>query len=188
MKSTKPERKIISDKLSLEKTGFPLEHWYSELDNKGAREMQHPEIYSLVTTIKGLKPLGEWNQNLLTTSYEWSRGLKKRGQREKDFEIAVSKTVNVPVEQLFLMWTDPARKRKWLPGHRFTVSKLTMNKSIRAAWEDGETRISVEFYSKGENKSQVVVQHQKILSPGSADEFRDMWTAMLNALKDQLDS
>ena len=70
------ERNIISDKLIVEKTTKTLEEWFKLLDKKGAKKMTHLEIFYLVESIDGLKPLGQWNQNLLTTSYEWNRGLK----------------------------------------------------------------------------------------------------------------
>src|SRR6266542_3445850 len=100
----KSERRIITDKLVIEKTGYPMEHWFRLLDKKGALEMEHSLIFQLVAGQAGLRPLGEWNRNLLTTSYEWDRGLKERGQKKNGFEISVSKTVNVPVKVLYNSW------------------------------------------------------------------------------------
>jgi hypothetical protein len=181
------ERNIISDKLVIEKTGYPLEHWYAALDKRGAHKLTHPEIYQVVSAMPGLKDLGEWNHNLLTTSYEWSRGIKKRGQREKDFEIAASKTIHVPVAHLYRMWEDASIRRKWLGTHKLEVSTRTENKSLRAAWQDGTTRLSVEFYIKGENKSQVVVQHQKITGSEEAEQLKLFWQQKLEKLKSQLE-
>ena len=73
------ERAIITYKLLVAQTGVTLAEWFRLLDSLDAKKMAHTDIFNLVTSIEGLKPLGQWNQNLLTTSYEWDRGLKERG-------------------------------------------------------------------------------------------------------------
>jgi len=75
------ERKIITDKLVVEKTGRTMAEWFDVLDDSGAKKLDHAAIFDLVASIDGLKPIGQWNQNLLATSYEWDRGLKERGSR-----------------------------------------------------------------------------------------------------------
>ena len=102
--STTADRQIITNELVVKKTKRPLAEWFTELDKKGARKMKHSEIFNLVSSMEGLKPLGQWNQNLLSTTYEWDRGLKERGQKEDGFEISVSKTVAVPIHALYTAW------------------------------------------------------------------------------------
>jgi len=167
------QRNIISDKLLLEKTGKTLELWFDLLDKKGAKKMSHNEIFKLVSNTPGLAPLGEWNQNLLTTSYEWARQLKERGQKGKEFEIGVSKTMQVPVSVLYQYFTNSVLRHKWLK-EKITIRKTTENKSARITWCDNVTSLSVDFYDKGE-KSQVVVQHQKIPDSEMAAEMKIFW-------------
>jgi uncharacterized protein YndB with AHSA1/START domain len=181
------ERKIITDKLLIEKTNRTLEDWFLVLDKKGAQKMNHPEIFALVSKIKGLGPLGEWNQNLLITSYEWSRGIKERGQKENGFEISVSKTVSVPVALLYNRWTDDPQRKKWLK-EKIIIRKATENRSVRITWSDNETSLSVDFYPKGNGKSQVVVQHLKIPDSKKATELKEYWSKKLNELKSLLES
>ena len=64
------ERKIITDKLVLPQTGQSIESWFECLDHLGAREKTHSEIFELISRIEKLKVLGQWNHNLLATSYE----------------------------------------------------------------------------------------------------------------------
>jgi hypothetical protein len=52
-------------------------------------------------------------------------------------------------------------RKTWLP-ESITIRKATANKSMRITWIDEVTHLNVDFYSKGELKSQVVVQHSKI--------------------------
>jgi hypothetical protein len=182
----KKERQIISDKLVVEKTGKPMEHWFLILDKKGAIKKNPKGIYELISTIPGLKPLGEWNMGLLSTSYQWSRGLRERGQKAKDFEIGVSKTINVPINVLYQALLDDKIRTKWCKEKiEFTTS--AKNKSARAIWSDKTTRLSIDFYDKGTGKSQIVVQHLKISDSNNAKELKEYWGKTLDGLKKLLE-
>lgn len=187
MTSNVKERNIISDALVVEKTGKTMEHWFTLLDKKGAQSLKHVDIYNLVAGTPGLKALGQWNHNLLTTTYEWNRGLKERGQKEDGFEVSVSKTINVPLSVLYIGFVDNKIRSKWLGKESITFRKTTENKSARVTWSDGETSLSVDFYTKGENKSQVVVQHQKIQTSGKAFELKNFWGEKLQLFKELLE-
>ena len=104
------ERKIITDKVVVEKTGKTMEEWFAVLDKKGAKKLDSHGIYDLIRSVGGLGSLGEWNQGLLSTSYQWSRGLRERGEKADGFEISVSKTIAVPVGELYKAWADFASK------------------------------------------------------------------------------
>jgi len=180
------DRAIITDKLVIEKTGAPIDYWFKLLDQQGAKKMKHAEIFDLVANTDGLKPLGQWNQNLLTTTYEWNRGLKERGQKENGFEIGVSKTINVPISTLYNSWLDDGIRKKWL-AENIVIRKATENKSARITWTDGITSLSVDFYPKGDGKSQVVVQHLKIPDSKIAGEMKEYWSKKLEELKELLE-
>jgi hypothetical protein len=180
------ERAIITDKLVIAETGKTMEEWFQVLDERGAKKMKHADIFDLVAGIEGLVPLGQWNQNLLTTTYEWNRGLKERGQKGKDFEIGVSKTIAAPISELYRSWIDDGIRKDWLP-EEITIRKATEDKSARITWSDGATSLSVDFYPKGEGKSQVVVQHLKIPNSKMASEMKEYWGKKLEKLKSMLE-
>jgi hypothetical protein len=182
----KKERAIITDKLVVEKTGKAMETWFKQLDKKGAKLMKHIDIFNLIGTTEGLKALGEWNQNLLTTTYEWSRGIKGRGEKEGGFEVGVSKTINVPIDLIYNSWLDHKTRNKWLK-EKIEIRKATENKSARITWADNKTSLSVDFYSKGAAKSQVVVQHLKIPDSKMAAEMKEYWGKTLESLKTLLE-
>ena len=69
------------------------------------------------------------------------------------FETSVSKTFNVPIEKLFNFWINEKIRGKWLKKEKILIRKSTVNKSARITWSENETSLSVDFYSKGENKS-----------------------------------
>lgn len=180
------ERKIITDKLVVKKTGTAIEEWFKQFDKAGAKKLSHIEIFNLIGSIKQLQPLGEWNHNLLATSYEWDRGLKQRGEKENGFEISVSKTIDVPVSFLFNAWIDDAIRNKWLK-EKIVFRKTTLNKSARITWSDNTTSLSVDFYIKGENKSQLVVQHLKLPNASKAEEMKIFWAKIFSKLKSILE-
>ena len=177
------ERKIITDKVVVEKTGKTMEEWFAVLDKRGAKKLDSHGVYELIKSIVGLQPLGEWNQGLLSTSYQWSRGLRERGEKAGGFEISVSKTIAVPVGELYKAWADDALRKGWLKEKGASITKATENKSVRILWSDNETRLSVDFYSKGDTKSQVVVQHLKLPSSEKATEMKEYWNSVLEKLK-----
>lgn len=176
------QRNVITDKVVVPKTGKTMAEWFDVLDKKGAKKLDSHGIYELVTSIDGLKPLGEWNCGLLSTSYQWDRGLRERGEKKDGFEISVSKTIAVPTEMLYSAWVDTDLRKKWLP-EKITITKSTENKSVRASWSDDSTRLSIDLYPKGDGKSQMVVQHLKIPDSEMAANMKEFWAERLNALK-----
>lgn len=177
------EGNIITDNLVVEKTNKTLDEWYKILDEKGAKKMKHNEIFDLISNTPGLKSLSQWNQNLLATSYEWSRNIKKRGEKNGSFEISVSKTISVNISSLYLAWIEDKQRNKWLKNEKIRIRKATENKSARITWTDNITSLSVDFYPKGEAKSQVVVQHMKIDDPKKANQLKEYWNNVLMKLK-----
>jgi hypothetical protein len=181
------QRSIITDKVVVERTGKTMVEWFEILDEKGAKRLNSQGICALIQSIDGLKPLGEWNQGLLSTSYQWDRGLRARGEKADGFEISVSRTVAVPVGELYRSFVDHSIRAEWLSAP-ITVTTTTENRSARAVWGDGTTRLSIDFYPKGDAKSQIVVQHLKILDGERAAELKEFWAAALNKLKGILES
>ncbi len=87
------QRNVITDKVVVPKTGKTMAEWFAILDKKGAKKLDSHGIYDLIASIDGLTPLGEWNCGLLSTSYQWDRGLRERGEKADGFEVSVSKMV-----------------------------------------------------------------------------------------------
>jgi hypothetical protein len=177
-------RNIITDKLVLEKTGKTMEEWFAVMDTKGAMKLDANGIYQLLQKIKGLESLGEWNLGLLSTSYQWSRGLRERGEKKDGFEVSISRTFGVPLPVLFQAIADPAIRKTWVK-EKMVITKETANRSIRAKWDD-DTRLSIDFYTKGEAKAQAVLQHMKIKDASTAAKLKEFWLGRFDALKETL--
>lgn len=91
---------------------------------------------------------------MLTTTYEWNRGIKSRGQKEDGFEISVSKTISVPIRVLYNSVIDEGVRKKWLKN-KLKIRKTTLNKTLVITWEDEVSTVRIELYNKGEYKSQI---------------------------------
>lgn len=170
-------RKIITDQLVIKETGKPLEYWFLALDEAGAKSQSPTEIYQTAMKIPGLRKLSEWNIGLLSTAYQWSRGLRQRGEKKDGFEISCSKTLPVPLPILFATFSDVAVQQT-IFGQGLTITTQTQNKSIRASWHDG-TRVSIDFYAKGNDRSQIVVQHLKLPNIEIAELMKQFWQEKL---------
>jgi hypothetical protein len=101
--------------------------------------------------------------------------------------VSGSRTLAVPVSRLFAAWTDEALRQRWLPDADFTVRKATPDKSLRIAWGDG-TNAEVNFYPKGEAKSQVAVDHKKLPDAQEAARRKAWWSEALDRLRETLET
>jgi hypothetical protein len=62
------------------------------------------------------------------------------------------------------------------------IRKARQDKSIMATWIDGKTPLEVNFYKKGNSRSQVVVQHSKIMIIEESVRMKLYWKKRLQRL------
>ncbi|MBI5649919.1 MAG: DUF4287 domain-containing protein [Chloroflexi bacterium] len=158
------------------KTGKGWAEWIALLDQAGAKKMTHPEI---VAYLRAQHQVGAWWQQMVTVGYEQARHKRAQHQMPDGYQISVSKTLNVPVAKLFAAWQARAPRD-------LAVSKTTARKSVRGAWKNGASRVDVAFYAKGELKSQIVIQHNKLANARAAAQMKIAWTKMLVQIADAL--
>lgn len=98
------------------------------------------------------------------------------------FSASATRTIAAPVATVFAAWKDPALRAQWLPVSGLTVRKATPHKSIRILWPDGTT-LSVNFWSKGAIKCQVVPLHDHLANVATAEKMKIYWNERLEALR-----
>lgn len=174
---SKTTSKIGNEALK-EKTGKTWGEWFDVLDKAGAKERTHQEIVALLME----HGLGQWYGQMVTVGYEQERGVRVPHQKPDGFEISVSKTVNAAVGVAFMLFEDAKMRKRWMKDPAFEIRKATSNKRILINWPDG-TNLVTDFYSKGVNKTQVVVQQSKIASAKAAEKQKLYWGDQLEALK-----
>ncbi len=177
--TAKPRRTAgISDDAVKAATGRDWTQWLALIDKAGGRKLDHKAIVAIVNK----NGIGPWWQQMVTVGYEQARGLRDKHQKPGGYSISRSKTLAVPVSNLFRAWSDRRTRASWLKDPAVTVRKATANKSMRITWVDGHTNVEVNFYSKGAGKSQVSVQHDKLPDAKSGERMKAYWGTALDRL------
>jgi len=161
-----------SDERIRERTGRGWEEWFDLLDTWG--ELTHREIARRIAAELGIDPLA-WNAQAITMSYERTRGGRLAGQRDDGFAVTATKTLPVPVEQLFDAFISS-------PPPELRERTSTRPKSARFDWAGGESRVNATFVAKGEASSTVSVEHRRLDDPDEAERMKAFWRERLSSL------
>ncbi|MGA7624627.1 MAG: DUF4287 domain-containing protein [Candidatus Acidiferrales bacterium] len=178
------EAKRMSDKAVKERTGKTWVQWFAILDKAGAKTWRHKEISAyLAKTHK----VGPWWCQMVAVPYEHARGIREKFQKcDGQFAASGSRTLNVAIARLYQFWTDEKLRHRWLPDAEMEITTATSNKSLRAKWDGGKSRLSVNFYAKGSRKSQAAVDHMKLATSKECAEMKTYWFEALNRLQEIL--
>jgi hypothetical protein len=174
----------VAEERVVEATGRGWQAWFELLDAWEAASRSHTEIARWLREEHGVDG---WYSQSITLGYERARGLRAPGQRPDGFAVSATRTVAVPVERLFEVFTNEAQRERWLPGAELHVRTATPPRSARYDWEDGSTRVIVGFEDLGEAKSRVALSHERLPDADAADEMKAWWRERLTALKQQLE-
>jgi uncharacterized protein YndB with AHSA1/START domain len=177
---------VTSDEKIRERTGRGWEEWFDLLDEWGAPERTHREIARWVAEQQGLEPLA-WNVQAVVGSYERARRGRAVGQHPDGFRAGVSKTVAVPVEQLYDAFVEPAKRRRWLPDGELRRRTATKPRSARFDRDGDGTRVHVTFTAKGDDKSTVTISHERLADAQERDRMKSYWRERTTALKQELE-
>lgn len=169
----------MSDDTVHAKTGRTWSEWVRILDTKGATSMPHRDIAVYVHEEHGVS---RWWAQTVTVGYERIRGLREKGQRRGGtYEANKSKTFPVPVAKLYRAFSLTRTRNRWLAGVKWTVRKAVSEKSMRVTWADG-TSVELYFTAKASDKSQVALQHTKLVTQSDATQAKNYWGARLDEL------
>jgi uncharacterized protein YndB with AHSA1/START domain len=167
----------MSDASVNKQTGRTWAQWLHVLDAAGAAEKPHREIAAYVSSLG----TPSWWTQMVTVGYERIRGLRDRGQqRAGGYQATKSRTFPVPLERLFKAFADARTRRRWLPV-KITVRSTTPSKRMRIAWDDG-TQVQLGFFAKGDAKSYVAIQHEKLPDKAAADAMKKTWAEYFDKL------
>ena len=172
----------VGDEAVRAKTGKTWHEWFEILSQASPRDTSHQDIVRLLNTRYGLN---DWWSQMVANAFEQHMGMREQYQRPRDYEISVSKTFPVAVRVLYDSWFSEESRSRWLKGFVVQVTVSVRNRSIRAQWENGESRLSVDFHSKAVDKSEVVVQHMGLKSPEQAETTQFFWKSALERLNEQ---
>jgi Domain of unknown function (DUF4287) len=167
-------------------TGRDRDEWFARLDAWGAAGRGYREI---ADWLMGEHDLSRWWAQKLIVEYEQARGRRPAGVRpDGTFEVSASKTIAVPVKRLFEAFVNTRQRKKWLTDGRMLLRTSQPGRSARFDWEDGSTRVNVDFVDKGPSKSTVAVAHERLADADEAETTKAMWKERLAELKSFLES
>jgi hypothetical protein len=167
-------------------TDRPLDAWFALLDQRGASDWKHRDI-AVFLSEEGVPPW--WTQDI-TVRYEKRIGRRVLGQRGSTFSATATKTIACSWAVAFDAWLDDASRAEWLPSVklRLRTSKKGKYPSARFDALDGDGRILVSFDAKGEARTVVAIEHEKLPDQESASRWSAFWRERLAALKTHLES
>jgi uncharacterized protein YndB with AHSA1/START domain len=183
-KATEGPTLSMSDEAIRRRTARGWEEWFDLLDEWGAAERPHKEIARWVIDEHGIDG---WGAQAVTVNYERARGLRAVGEHADGFTITASKTVAVPVDRLYRAFLDRSLRKRWLPEGELRKRTALKAKSARFDWDEGETRVAVFFTAKGEAKSAVALQHERLPDAREAERMKAFWRDRVTTLKEVLE-
>jgi hypothetical protein len=170
----------ISDATVKARTGRSWSEWFAILDEAGAVKRGHKGIVALLSEHHRVGP---WWRQMVTVAYEQERGLREKHQTPEGFQISASKTIAAPVAAVFAAWADEETRAKWLSTAGLTVRRATPGRSMRITWGEGTSSVDVNFYVRGPEKSQVVVDQKRLADADEVARMKTFWLEALDALK-----
>jgi hypothetical protein len=176
------ETKRSTDEAVKAKTGKVWAEWFGILDKAGAKKWPHKEIAAHLLQ----KKVPGWWCQMVAVEYEHERRIRQKFQKcDGEFSASGSRTMIVPLARAYAAWTDEKLRQTWLPGAKIEITTATPGKYVRAKWNE-KTRLSVGFYSKGPERTQVAVDHSKLANSKECARMKSYWFHALNRLEGTL--
>jgi uncharacterized protein YndB with AHSA1/START domain len=173
----------VSDAAVRAATGRGWDEWFAILDDAGANQMSHPEI---VAQLHANYDVSAWWEQQITVAYEQERGLREQHESPRGYEISRTRTMSVPIDDLYRAFADATIRGRWLPEEVTDVRETTPGQSIWMTWSDGQTQVNARFVDKGNAKSTVTVQHTKLPDSAEATRMKAYWSEALGRLWEML--
>lgn len=178
-------KELASDAKLTEATGRPWQAWLDILDRWGARQRTHREIVAFLRQEHGVPA---WWTQTVTNGYERARGIRAKHQQQDGFTVYASKTIAVPLADLFNAFVDESTRAQWLADGSMSLRNAQPGKVARFDWGNGPTRILVTFLEKGPSKATAYVSHERLADAEAGATAKAAWKERLTALKSALES
>ena len=171
----------VSEEAILRATGRDWDHWLRVLDARGTEGFSHRDTAAWLRTELGID--GWWAQTI-TIGFERARGLRAAYQMGDGFSVGVSKTLPVSAGRLWAAFADEEGRSRWLDPGLLQLRTAQPGRTARFDVAGGSSRVVVGFTAKGDAKSSVSIQHERLGSAAEVEERRTFWRERLAALGD----
>lgn len=174
----------ITDTAIRKATGKGWGEWYDLLDSAGAREMTHQQLRSVI----GREGAGEWWQQMIAVAYEQARGIRGKQHKDEGFAATASKTLKAGVTRVYAAWTEDEARSAWIDSTGWNIRRATPYKNLRITWVDGHSHIEVFLWPRGEGRTLIQVEHNKLGSLGDVQRLKAFWGVALERLRELLET
>ena len=123
-----------------------------------------------------------WWQQMISVAYERARGLRRKYQTKSGFNANSSKTMDVPLAEVYDQWADESKPQLWLGAPAPAVRKAIPQRSLRLTWHDGSW-VNVGFTSKGDGRTQVALSHERLPNAKAVATYKTFWKEALARLQ-----
>ena len=171
------QRGRVSDEAVKKATGKTWDEWFSILNKKGGKGMEHSDIAGFLSRshIKN----GWWAQ-MVTVEYERMTGKRALNQRiAGSYNVTAHRTLEMPLSSLYLAWQRIARSAG-LRRKKLEATTVRPQKSIR--YKSGEERIVVAFAPAGRGQSRIGIDHERLSTKEDVEKERVYWKKVLESL------
>ena len=171
----------IGDATVRARTGKTWAQWFALIDRAraGAKKLEHGKIVEIVGRVRGVSG---WWQQMISVAYERARGLRRKYQTKSGFNANSSKTMDVPLADVYDQWADESKRQLWLGAPAPAVRKAIPQRSLRLTWHDGSW-VNVGFESKGHGKTQVALSHERLPNAKAVATYKTFWKEALARLQ-----
>lgn len=165
-------------------SGKRIGEWLEILDAWDATTHKHPEIARWLVAEHGI---GGWWAQSITVAYERARGMRALHQQPGGYAVSVSRTINAPAEAVSDAFTDDSQRARWFADAPISVRTANRGRSARFDWADPPSLAGYTLFAKGEGKTQVALEHDKLPDAEAAERIKLLWRERLTALKEMLE-
>jgi hypothetical protein len=172
-----------------EATGRQMDEWIRLLDQAGARDLTHNQIW------RWLAEAGEVADGSLreaiTITYEQEIGRREMGQScEGDYPASVSRPLKATVDEVLQRWLELIGGTRSFNGAKLvaepSVSATEKFRYWRAKLTDG-TRVTVTIWRMPDGRASLGIQQRAFPDRASADASKAYWKQFLAPLTAGLD-
>ncbi|NQV53924.1 MAG: hypothetical protein HQ500_12115 [Flavobacteriales bacterium] len=152
--------------------------WYNELDSPKFRGSSCDEVEDILVYEYGIER--NWARRI-TNRFAAKHSFHSGTEDLPCFEISVRKTFDYPINEVF--WNAS----QWFESEqRATETELLNGNLLTCQWKTDHSKIEVKFHKKGEGKTQMILQHDRIHSRMDAEIMRNFWKESLRGMVEAL--
>jgi uncharacterized protein YndB with AHSA1/START domain len=185
-------------------TGKSINEWFSAIEEHGFAGQRRNAIAWMYDAMGK----DAWWPTTVWVEYEKSKGIVQKDGRAEGYSICVTKTISAPLAQVYSAWGG-AVFAKWFgdsgqsdtkTGGKITDAhgnggeylRVREDKDLRFSWKTegrgDQTTVDVVISDKGNGKTGLLLNHNRIQSREEADGLRRAWSDAFTALKSELET